>query len=111
MPDTSTAFCDVWAFIPRHLYNPPVPLSLLGNADIIGDSTPNAGSDEGVQITFKLLSVDPANYDDAPSEGLRRLLQIVHKKEIPRGHEYDSSVFGKFCHLIAASTSRYLCAG
>lgn len=27
--------------------------------------------------TLKLLSVDPSNYDDAPREGIRRILQDV----------------------------------
>jgi 5-oxoprolinase (ATP-hydrolysing) len=84
------AFCDVWAKIPASHYIPPIPGQLLGNAVII----PGAEASDGVQVTFKLLSVDPANYDDAPSEGLRRLLQIIHRKPIPRGHQYDSSVFG-----------------
>ncbi|WWC64907.1 uncharacterized protein I303_107521 [Kwoniella dejecticola CBS 10117] len=86
--DRGGTFCDVWAFIPHHLYSPPIPLELLGNADII----PGDQEDDGVQITFKLLSVDPATYDDAPSEGIRKLLQIVKKEIIPRGELYDTSV-------------------
>ena len=83
------AFCDVWAYVPKHLYNPPINAELLGNADVI------PGPNGSVQITFKLLSVDPANYDDAPSEGIRRLLQIVHGKEIRKGSQYDTSVIGE----------------
>ncbi|KAK8853496.1 hypothetical protein IAR55_004203 [Kwoniella newhampshirensis] len=86
--DRGGTFCDVWAFIPTHLWAPPIPVELLGNADII----PGDESDGGVQITFKLLSVDPANYDDAPSEGIRRLLQIVKKEAVPRGELYDTSL-------------------
>ncbi|WWC72324.1 uncharacterized protein I206_106286 [Kwoniella pini CBS 10737] len=86
--DRGGTFCDVWAFIPNHLFNPPIPLELLGNADII----PGDESDNGVQVTFKLLSVDPANYDDAPSEGIRRLLQIVKKQEVSREGLYDTSL-------------------
>jgi 5-oxoprolinase (ATP-hydrolysing) len=33
---------------------------------------------------IKLLSVDPANYDDAPSEGIRRVLELVSATPIPR---------------------------
>lgn len=33
---------------------------------------------------IKLLSVDPANYDDAPSEGIRRVLELVSSTPIPR---------------------------
>jgi 5-oxoprolinase (ATP-hydrolysing) len=33
---------------------------------------------------IKLLSVDPANYEDAPTEGIRRILEEVTGKKIPR---------------------------
>ncbi|OJD35379.1 5-oxoprolinase (atp-hydrolyzing) [Diplodia corticola] len=36
-------------------------------------------------IVLKLLSVDPQNYDDAPAEGIRRVLSIIRGQEIPRG--------------------------
>ncbi|PWY86783.1 5-oxoprolinase [Aspergillus heteromorphus CBS 117.55] len=36
-------------------------------------------------VVLKLLSVDPSNYDDAPTEGIRRVLSIYYGKEIPRG--------------------------
>ena len=34
-------------------------------------------------VVVKLLSEDPANYDDAPTEGIRRILQaeLVDEKE------------------------------
>ncbi|KIW16105.1 hypothetical protein PV08_06156 [Exophiala spinifera] len=35
-------------------------------------------------LVFKLLSVDPANYDDAPTEGIRRVLSTYGNTEIPR---------------------------
>jgi len=62
----------------------------VGNAVII----PAREDEKGVQVTFKLLSVDPANYDDAPSEGIRRLLQIVHRRPVSRGTQYDTSLIG-----------------
>lgn len=34
---------------------------------------------------FKVLSVDPQNYKDAPSEGIRRVLEKAHNVTIPRG--------------------------
>lgn len=40
---------------------------------------------------FKLLSVDPNNYDDANIEGIRRVLEYVHKVEIPRSTPLDTS--------------------
>ncbi|KAF7297172.1 hypothetical protein MIND_00950300 [Mycena indigotica] len=40
---------------------------------------------ERKDIVVKLLSQDPANYKDAPTEGIRRILEIVTGTEIPRG--------------------------
>ncbi|KAJ6185802.1 hypothetical protein N7519_007103 [Penicillium mononematosum] len=36
-------------------------------------------------VVLKLLSVDPGNYDDAPTEGIRRVLSLYQGREIPRG--------------------------
>ncbi|CDK26344.1 unnamed protein product [Kuraishia capsulata CBS 1993] len=41
--------------------------------------------------TFKLLSVDPSNYKDANIEGIRRVLEKVTGKAIPRGEPLDTS--------------------
>lgn len=35
-------------------------------------------------IVLKLLSVDPSNYQDAPTEGIRRVLEIATGKSLPR---------------------------
>ncbi|KAI0018300.1 Hydantoinase B/oxoprolinase-domain-containing protein [Xylariomycetidae sp. FL0641] len=53
--DRGGTFTDVWAAIP-------------GREDIV----------------LKLLSVDPGNYGDAPAEGIRRVLEMVSGKAIPR---------------------------
>jgi 5-oxoprolinase (ATP-hydrolysing) len=42
-------------------------------------------------VVIKLLSVDPQNYDDAPLEGIRRLLHKFTGKETPRGQPLDTS--------------------
>ena len=42
-------------------------------------------------VVIKLLSEDPANYDDAPLEGIRRLLSRFQGKEIARGEILDTS--------------------
>ena len=42
-------------------------------------------------IVIKLLSEDPLNYDDAPLEGIRRLLSKFTGKEIARGEPLDTS--------------------
>lgn len=43
-------------------------------------------------VIIKLLSEDPGNYDDAPLEGIRRLLSRFTNKEIPRGEPLDTSM-------------------
>ncbi|KAJ4387529.1 hypothetical protein N0V93_008124 [Gnomoniopsis smithogilvyi] len=40
-------------------------------------------------IILKLLSVDPANYQDAPTEGIRRILELATDKPHPRGQLLD----------------------
>lgn len=42
-------------------------------------------------MIFKLLSQDPANYADAPTEGIRRVLETVSGKSIPVGQKLDGS--------------------
>lgn len=42
-------------------------------------------------LTFKLLSEDPANYRDAPTEAIRRVLEIAEGKPIPQGQRLDGS--------------------
>ncbi|ORX55169.1 hypothetical protein DM01DRAFT_1321549 [Hesseltinella vesiculosa] len=36
------------------------------------------------EFVVKLLSVDPANYKDAPTEGIRRILEMATKQSLPR---------------------------
>jgi 5-oxoprolinase (ATP-hydrolysing) len=43
-------------------------------------------------VIIKLLSEDPSNYEDAPLEGIRRLLSKFSGKEIPRGEPLDTSM-------------------
>jgi 5-oxoprolinase (ATP-hydrolysing) len=40
--------------------------------------------DSGKEWVVKLLSVDPENYDDAPTEGIRRLLELSTGVPLPR---------------------------
>lgn len=60
--------------------------------DCVGN--PGSGRLED-DVIIKLLSVDPQNYDDAPLEGIRRLLVKFTGKEIHRGEPLDTSVIGK----------------
>lgn len=61
--DRGGTFCDVWANIP-------------GKGEII----------------FKLLSEDPDNYNDAPAEGIRRVLEIFTDSTIERGTKLDGDL-------------------
>jgi 5-oxoprolinase (ATP-hydrolysing) len=56
--------------------------------DCVGN--PGTGKMED-DVVIKLLSVDPQNYDDAPLEGIRRLLAKFTGKETPRGQPLDTS--------------------
>ncbi|OBA23088.1 Hydantoinase B multi-domain protein [Metschnikowia bicuspidata var. bicuspidata NRRL YB-4993] len=56
--------------------------------DCVGN--PGSGRQED-DVVLKLLSVDPANYPDAPLEGIRRLLEKLSGTQIPRGQPLDTS--------------------
>lgn len=64
--DRGGTFCDVIAYIP-------------GRAP----------------ISFKLLSEDPSNYRDAPTEAIRRVLEMAEGKSIPVDQKLDGSRVGK----------------
>jgi len=42
-------------------------------------------------VIIKLLSVDPDHYEDAPLEGIRRLMETLTGVKIPRGQPLDTS--------------------
>jgi 5-oxoprolinase (ATP-hydrolysing) len=42
-------------------------------------------------ILVKLLFNDPTNYTDAPTEGIRRILELATGTSIPRGQKIDTS--------------------
>ena len=56
--------------------------------DCVGN--PGSGRMED-DVIIKLLSEDPSNYEDAPLEGIRRLMSRFLKNEIPRGEPLDTS--------------------
>lgn len=41
-----------------------------------------------------LVSQDPGNYDDAPTEGIRRVLEIVTGQKIPRTSVLETDKIG-----------------
>jgi len=59
-----------------------------------GTFTDCIGSYKGKEEIVKLLSVDPSNYDDAPLEGIRRLLEKFTGKKIAREDKLDTSLIG-----------------
>ncbi|KAK0720641.1 5-oxoprolinase [Lasiosphaeris hirsuta] len=56
-----------------------------------GTFTDCVGNFQGEDIIIKLLSEDPANYSDAPLEGIRRIMSHFLKREIPRGEPLDTA--------------------
>lgn len=52
-------------------------------------------------IVLKLLSVDPGNYADAPSEGIRRVLEQITGTTIPRNAPLPKS----YIHSIRMGTT------
>lgn len=57
-----------------------------------GTFTDCVGSLPGADdVVIKLLSEDPANYDDAPLEGIRRIVSHFSHREVPRGEALDTS--------------------
>ena len=75
--DRGGTFTDVYATIPAIQWSDPSP-QLLGNADVFAP----AYDQSDYQLTFKLLSVDPRSYNDAPAEGIRRVLSILRGRDI-----------------------------
>jgi 5-oxoprolinase (ATP-hydrolysing) len=59
-----------------------------------GTFTDCIGSYKGKAEIVKLLSVDPQNYDDAPLEGIRRLLEKFIGEKIGRNRKLDTSLIG-----------------
>ena len=47
-----------------------------------------------IYYNFFIVSQDPGNYDDAPTEGIRRVLQIVTGQKIPRTSILETDKIG-----------------
>lgn len=67
---------------------------------------------KGSEIVFKLLSEDPSHYQDAPTEGIRRLLQEhdspVSGIEYPRGVSVNTSRIGSIRMGTTVATNALL---
>lgn len=53
-------------------------------------SWPDAAGNRDERV-LKLLSVDPSNYEDAPTEACRRVLELATGQRIPRRQKLDTS--------------------
>lgn len=47
------------------------------------------------EFVVKLLSEDPANYKDAPTEGIRRIVELASGRKIPRNEPVPTDMIGK----------------
>src|SRR5437667_10504853 len=56
-----------------------------------GTFTDCVGNYRGEDVVIKLLSEDPAHYEDAPLEGIRRIMSHFLGREIARGEPLDTS--------------------
>ncbi|KAA8648001.1 uncharacterized protein ATNIH1004_003884 [Aspergillus tanneri] len=81
MPDGYTVKGKVWKLL-RALYGGDIKIVIDrgGTFTDIWASLPGQ-----LDIILKLLSVDPSNYQDAPPEGIRRILSHFYSKELPCG--------------------------
>lgn len=48
------------------------------------------------ELITKLLSQDPSNYRDAPTEGCRRVLEMITGDSLPRGSPLPTQKLGAF---------------
>ncbi|KAL2159117.1 hypothetical protein VTH06DRAFT_2876 [Thermothelomyces fergusii] len=70
---------------------PPKQRGIRIAIDRGGTFTDCVGNYNGQDVIIKLLSEDPANYSDAPLEGIRRIMSHFLGEEIPRGSPLDTS--------------------
>ncbi|CZR62217.1 related to oxoprolinase [Phialocephala subalpina] len=59
-------------------------------------------------IVVKLLSVDPTNYDDAPTEGIRRILEQVTGEKLVRGEPIDTALIASIKMGTTVATNALL---
>lgn len=57
----------------------------------------------------KLLSQDPSNYDDAPIEGIRRILEQATGRPYPRGQKLDVSGLKDFSIRMGTTVATKYC--
>lgn len=68
----------------------------------------HASLPEQPDIILKLLSVDPANYQDAPTEGIRRVLELATGESFPRGKPLSLKHIGRLRMGTTVATNALL---
>ena len=58
--------------------------------DCLGQLPASGKENAGRDIVIKLLSHDPSNYRDAPTEGIRRILEVATGRKMPRSHKIST---------------------
>ena len=62
------------------------------------------GIDHKHLSAYNLVSQDPSNYRDAPTEGIRRVLEIITAKSIPRREVLNTDKIGKSTRILPLCT-------
>lgn len=65
----------------------------LGRIPAVGPDQPER------DIVIKLLSHDPSNYRDAPTEGIRRILELATGRKIPRSQKISTEDICTYMHV------------
>lgn len=52
------------------------------------------------EYVVKLLSEDPSNYKDAPTEGIRRIVELATGQKLPRSQPVPTTSIGKTRYII-----------
>lgn len=73
-----------------------------------GTFTDCVGERNGETIILKLLSEDPGNYQDAPLEGIRRIMSQFLGRDIPRGEALDTSMIASIRMGTTVATNALL---
>ncbi|KAH8825804.1 5-oxoprolinase [Flagelloscypha sp. PMI_526] len=71
-------------------------------------SWPGTSTDERQELVIKLLSSDPGNYADAPTEGIRRVLEKVSGTTIKRGDKLSMDLIERIRLSTTLATNALL---
>lgn len=66
---------------------------------------------ETQEMILKLLSSDPKHYDDAPREGVRRVLEAITGNSVPRGEPLSTDKIQHIRLATTVGTNALVCTG